>query len=416
MSRACKLTAMLLFAFAPLAFAQNADPAAPPAPPAVQPEVLEPPVAEPQAEPVLVLRELLVLQTDRYGDMANNPKLHPTTLFHPIKQRGRIKDVLPDGSYNPSPMPLGLITFSGTLNESMKLKLSLQDSRDRVHAHWPGNGLTGNQSIFWPDLAVADETDRVFPTKDKDDWLAPLRSGDDRIWLQSRQSKYKERFLLYDVSFKFKPAMELSFTDDRYTLSSRAPEQAAPPISVLLRKNDTGWTSDALAAPWPQPKLPIAGKAGPADTATPLRDALLPISDLLTQRGYNAYEIDLGLDMIAAAGVDQSSMSLVYILPVGVIDEHIKLQVKPTPDQITRTAIVVVNNVDPNLSSQVNALIDDLASEQWIKRDRAQHELINLGQAAIKKVQQLKNNKDPEVAFRARLILDAYDWKMEGGK
>lgn len=403
MSRASRLAALLLLACSPLAVAQDADPAAPPA-------------VEPQAEPELVLRELLVLQTDRYGDTANNPRLIPSTLFHPIQQRGRSKKILSNNTQAFSPMPLGLITFSGELTEPMKLKLSLKDTRDRVHAHWPGNGIASEQSIFWPELNAPDETDRVFPTNPKRDWLAPLRAGEDRLWLDSRQSGSKERFLLYDVSFKFKPAMELSYADDRFLLSSRSPEQAAPPVTVLLRQSDAGWTGDALAAPWPQPKLQIASNASQADSATPLRDALAPIKAVLTQRGYNTQEIDMALAMIASAGVDQSSMSLVYILPIGITDEHIKLQVKPTPDQIIRTTIVVVNNVDPNLSSQVNALIDDLGSEQWLKRDRAQRELINLGQAAIKKVQQLKTHKDPEVAFRARQILDAYDWKMQGGK
>ncbi len=420
MTRARPLALTLLLAFAPLALAQpdttKPQPQPEPQQPAAEPEVQDAPpepVAEP--EPTLVLRELLVLQTDRYDDTANNPKLIPTTLFNPIPHQGRAKRVNVDGAYEFVPMPLGLITFQGTIDEPIKLRLTLNDSRDRFQAHWPPNAIEGDRFVQWQDVVTGEDQLRAIPFGNDQNWLDSIRNGDDRLWFQSRGGESKERFLLYDVALRFKPAIDLTLTDEQYRLATRAPEQAAPPLSILVRKSQAGWSSDALAAPWTITPAPIATKHPDATSATSLAQALEPIKDLLTSRGYNAQEIELALGMIASAGFDKSNMSLVYVLPVGVIDEHIRLQIKPAPDQVIRTAIVVVNNVDPDLSSVINALLDDLGSEQWFKRDRAQRELITLGQAAIKKVQQLKSNKDPEIAFRARQILEEYDWKMNGG-
>ena len=407
MSRCSALIVLLLFGLT-LTQASIAQPGAPAGPPAAEPDV--------QPEPRLVLRELLVVQTDRYGDTANNPKLVSTTLFSPMRHQDRTKRTKPDGSYEFVPMPLGLITFEGEPSEPMKLRLTLQNSRDRFHAHWPNNAIVSSQFVQWQQLVVANEQARAVPFAKKRDWLGSIRESDDRLWFQSRGGPSKERFLLYDASFRFKPAIDLTFADHQYILKTRAPEQAAPPMSVLIRKTDAGWAGDSLAAPWPQTTAPIATKPAEAGSASSLPEALTPIKDLLEQRGYSAQEIGLALGMIASAGLDKSAMSLVYVLPVGVIDEHIRLQIKPAPDRLVRTAIVVVNNVDPDLGSQVQALIADLGSDQWVRRDRAQRRLTALGQAAIKQVQSLKNSKDPEVAFRARQILDEYDWKMNGGK
>jgi hypothetical protein len=370
----------------------------------------------PKPAPELVLRELLVLQTDRYDTTANNPALISTTLFNPIKHNGRAKRLTADGAYDYAPMPLGLITFEGQASEGIRLRLTLNDGRDTFHAHWPGNAITGKQSIEWPKLSPADESDRVVPVSQEEDWLDPLRQSEDRLWLQSRQGQFKERFLLYDASFRFAPALTLNLTNNDYMISSQVPERAAPPMTVMLRKTDGAWASDELPAPWKQPQMPIAKKLGAANKGVDLDQALTPITDLLATRGYNEREIELALGMIASAGLETSEMSLVYVLPVGVIDEHIQLQIKPKPDRVIRTTIVVVNNVDPELGSRINALLDDLGSDQWIVRERAQKQLLLRGQAAIKKVQQLKDHEDPEVAFRARQILDAFDWTRNANR
>jgi hypothetical protein len=365
----------------------------------------------------LVMRELLVVQADRYDDTANNPKLQGTALPAKVNKTGRDKLVDETQQYKDQAMPLGVLTFQGEFKEPLDVKIKLKDSSSRFQAYFPDeDAIIGSKHLEWKTVRPANDKQRPVPFGDQGDWLTSLRGSEDRAWLQSRHPQIKERFLLYDASFKFKPAIDLSFLDAQYKLKTSAPEQAAPPLCILVRKQDNGWSADTLNAPWPQPTPVIAQKKSDTTALPKLAEALAPIKELLEQRGYNKQEVGLAVDMVAAAGSEKSGMSLVYILPVGVIDEHIELDISPKPDQIIRTAIIVVNNVDPGMGSQIKALIADLGSDQWIKRDRAQRELIELRQAAIKQVQPLKNSKDPEIAFRARQILDAYDWKINRGR
>lgn len=407
MRRARHLAAAVLLAFALPASPQDSAPD--------QPPVGQPP-AQVQAPAPLVLRELLVVQADRYDDTANNPKLHQTALPAKISKLGRDKLVDATDQYQYRPMPVGLLTFEGEIKEPMTVRIKLRAAASRFQAYFPDeDAIIGKQLLGWDTVRQANDEQQVETFGEQGQWLANLRGSEDRVWLQSRDTLRKERFLLYDASFKYKPTIDLAFADDQYVLKTSAPEQAAPPLCLLVRKQDSGWAADTLSAPWPQPSPVIAqknaGKAGLPDLA----QVLGPIQELLEQRGYNAQEIELAVQMIGAAGFEKPGMSLVYILPVGLIDEHIELAITPKPDKLIRTAIIVVNNVDPDLGSQVKALIADLGSDQWIKRDRAQRELIERGKAAIKQVQPLRNSKDPEIAFRARQILDAYDWKMNGG-
>ena len=410
MTRARSIALVLLLAGAPVALAQADETAPHPQAQLAQAELVA------QSEPALVMRELLVLQTDRYDNIANNPKLIQTTLFSPIPHKSRAKRVDANGDYAFVPMPLGLITFQGQIDEPMKLRLTLDDPRDRFHGHWPADTIQNNRFLEWQDLGTTAARRQTIPFPERNDWLSTLRASDNRTWFQSRDGLSKERFILYDPSIHFTSAISLSSTNAYYQASNAHPDQAPPPLCVLIRKTESGWSSDTIAAPWPSKTVVIASKKSGADSATTLVQALAPVAERLTSRGYNEQEIELALAMTGSTGFDNSSMSLVYILPDGVIDEHIRLQVKPMPDQIIRTAIVVVKNVNPDLSSVINALLDDLGSDQWAKRDQAQRELITLGKAAIKKVQQLESNKDPEIAFRARLILEAYDLKIEQGK
>ncbi|MEM6259056.1 MAG: hypothetical protein AAGI37_12145 [Planctomycetota bacterium] len=410
MNRASTLATALLLLFTNVVLG-------PPDTPPVQPaeQAIESPAPEP--EPELVLRELLVVQADRYDDTANNPKLLDTALPADINKTGRQKSKTNQEQYRDEPMPLGILTFEGTIVKPLQVRLELTGSTSQFQAYFPDeDAIVGNQLLEWKEVREANDTRRTEVFGEQGAWLTTLRESEDRLWLQSRDPLRKERFFLYDASFRFKPNIDLSFTNDRYSLKKVKPERGTPPLSVLLRKSDGGWTADTLAAPWPQP----AGVIAEADTDNPavptVRQALAPVGDWLTERGYNKQETELALGMISAAKSDQTKLSLIYIMPSGAIEDYLQLRVRPAPDRVIRTAIVVVNNVDPNLNLRVNALLDDLGSDEWAKRDRAQRELIALGQAAIKKVQQLKNNQDPEIAFRAQQILDTYDWKMNSSR
>lgn len=402
---------ILLGVVAPLASAQETAPPPPldsPTGASANPTIGPGTDAAEQA-PRLTLRELFVIQTDRYDSVANNPKLLPTALPTAIHKTGRTKKTNHANQYQYKAMPLGIITFQGTIDQPIKLRVELQSAAGGIQAHWPMDAKVGRQLVQWDSIQQANDQQRpqLFPPN-QGDWLEPLRASNDRLWLQSRDPLRKERFFLYDAAFTFKPAVKLEFDQGQYRLKA----ETAPPLSVLLRKSDAGWSADTIAEPWNTASPTIATKTINA-TSPDLQDALTPIQNFLHQRGYNAHEANIALDMIASAGFDKSRFSFVYILPDHEVNDYVKLKVQPQPDQITRTVIVVVNNVDPDLGSRINALIDDLGSDQWIKREHAQRELTSLGKAAIKKIQQLKRHQDPEIVFRAQQILDDYDWKYK---
>lgn len=371
--------------------------------PAPQPEVQSDP--EP---PALIIRELVVLQADRYGSVANDPKQVQTTLIKPIEHEARIMGVKDRGGYKNTPMPLGLLTAEGQIDATLEIEFKLIDASGMFHANWPGAAINSDRSIKWPGIQTATEKQRAEPFAIREHWLMPLRESEDRLWLRTRDPLRKERFMLYDASLPFTSALEVKEQDNTYQLIQQD-EAAAPPLTLLVHREPNGWHADAVLSPWPASPAKIGGKPE-ADQLTPLvAPSLQPLADLLTDRGYNAAEIALAIGMVQNAGLETSSMSLVYVLPEGAIDSLISLRISPEPDQLIRTAIVVMTNADPNIDSYVKTLIVRLGSDRWIERAEAQKDLENMGQAAIKQVQGLIDDRDREVAFRARQILNAYD-------
>ena len=166
-----------------------------------------------------------------------------------------------------------------------------------------------------------------------------------------------------------------------------------------------------LSAPWQQPTITL--EQGDAQTAG-AEEALAPLAELLETRGYNQNEIDVAIGMVHVVGLERSAVSLVYVPPDGLIDQHIWLRFRPEPTEVIRTAIVVVTNIDPNLSDQIELLVAELGHDDWATRERAQRELLNLGEAAIETVERMRNSDDAEIAFRAQQIIDTHNAREAG--
>jgi len=399
---------------------QEADPDAQPTPPGNADGESQPPDSEPEPapepEPALTVRDLVVLQTDRYGEVANAPTQVKTSLFVPINHTRRSKHNAPDGSSSPPPMPLGLISFEGRIDKPMRVRLDLRDERGFFHAHWPNDAVKGERIIDWFQVAQAGQRQAPAPMDLGGHWLATMREMDDRLWLRTRDPVHKERFLLYDASLPFEPQLEVGAADTGYRLVNTRPENT-PPLALLLSRKEAGWRVASTTAPWSESdetRLALEPIKPRDQTGTIAADSpLLPLARWLTERGYNRQETLTALRMVANAGLNKSSMSLVYLLPEGEIDRHIQLRFRPEPDRLIRTAIVVVNNVDPDLGSRLDRLVAGLGDERWVVRQRSQQQLEAIGLAAIRKLQAASESEDPEIAFRARQLLDAYDLRQE---
>lgn len=392
------------------AAAQDAPPAAP------QPEAQQPQEQAPQdlPPPGLTVRDLVVFQIDRNGTRANDPREVRTTLVKPIDHVKRPSLQNEDGGYANTPMPLGLITFQGEIAKPMTLQVKLPDDAGLRHAQWPPDANITDTSIQWLSVREAQANRQAQPLLSVEPhWLLPLREGEDRLWVQSRDPIRKERFVLYDVSVPYATALGLKLDNEQYRLEPQPPA-GQPKLTLLVRQSEQGWVSDTLAAPWPGDRPIIGQVKNPAQQPATADQALAPLADLLKQRGYNDTETKLALSMAMQAGIAGNDLSLLYVLEDEELDGLIELTIKPEPDRLIRTAIVVVTNADPDLGSRIDKLVKQLGSEAWLEREAAQQQLIDLGVAAVKRMQDERNNsKDPEVAFRAQQVLNAFDEKFE---
>ncbi len=361
----------------------------------------------PPPAPTLVARELLVLQADRYSETANDPTRLRTTLDHPILHDGREKAPGDSTSgYLNRPMPLGLITFAGRIDQPMQVTVELEERNGTLHAHWPTDALTNARHVSWINVHEASEEARTRPIRRGEHWLAPLQDADDRLWLGTRDKRIKERFLLYDLSFPFEPTIGLAADGEAYTLLAKAGAEAAPALALLVHQTENSFVVDSPGRP--QADQPVRFNPRPAEASGRSEPQLTPLAELLAERGYNDTETVLALEMVTA-GIAKSEMSLVYVLPEGRVDGLVRLDIKPRPDELVRTAIVVLNNIDPDLGSRIKMLIAELGDPSWPVRDRAQRELEEMDKAAVKQLQDARGHSDPEIAFRVQQILEAYD-------
>lgn len=408
------LAVAALLAMCPRLSAQDQAPAPTPADPtAPQPE----PQPQPEPEPTLVVRELFVMQVDKFSERANDTLLVASTLntpfpHHSTKSRRLLLN--DNGTYANTPMPLGLISFQGQIQSPMTVKIDLVGDKAQVHDHFPADAQTNDQSITWLNVHQAAETRRAKQLAAGGHWLEVMRESEDRLWIASREPLIKERFMLYDASFSYKPQIGLAMKDQSLTLTTTLAIEQTPILTMLVNHQDKDWSVSTVTGQWTQAELPIdARPQGPGQSAPILKPLLKPLADLLAERGYSEEEIGLALGMVASAGLEKSTISLVCVLPEGEIDRHVQLSFKPVPDRVVRTAILVFTNADPDLSSRIRKLITELGSDQWIKREQAQKDLEAMGQAAIKELQDQRKNPDPEIAFRAQQLLETYDLKVE---
>lgn len=368
----------------------------------------------PPPEPTLTARELVVLQTDRYGETANDTTAIASTLFVPVNQAGRLKLEGGPEAQAQSPMPVGLISFEGEIKQPLRVRLDLVSEGGFFHAHYPNDAIKGDRMIEWIQVREATDRQRPDPPELDGHWLQTLREGDDRLWLRTRDPLRKERFLLYDASLPFEPALKLDRADDAGMTLSSTSDASGPPLAIVINETETGWQAASTKGPWAnQAGVPIDLAGSDSTRADTPWGVLGPLADLLEQRGYNPREIETAIDIVAGTRQDASSMSLVYVLPEGEINKHIWLRFRPEPDRVVRTAIVVVNNVDPGLGNRLDRLVEGLGDERWAVREKCQRELEAIGLAAIRKLQSARDHEDPEVAFRVRQVLDAYDLRQQ---
>ena len=69
------------------------------------------------------------------------------------------------------------------------------------------------------------------------------------------------------------------------------------------------------------------------------------------------------------------------------------------------TSTKTAGSVESDQTARINSLIKDLGAENWETRDKATEGLKKMGEEAIPALKEAMQNEDPEVAWRAKLII-----------
>jgi hypothetical protein len=125
----------------------------------------------------------------------------------------------------------------------------------------------------------------------------------------------------------------------------------------------------------------------------------------LTTAGLSNTDMDLILGILRRHVPDKQRLTAVYRLTQEDMDRLIPEDVVPSPKKTTRVGLVILRNIDPGISKEVDALIAQLGDNDWNKREAAQKALAELGRAAQPQLQSATRNKDLEIAYRAEKLL-----------
>jgi len=117
--------------------------------------------------------------------------------------------------------------------------------------------------------------------------------------------------------------------------------------------------------------------------------------------------MDLIMAILQKHVPDKQRLTAVYRLSQEDLDRMIPQDVVPSPKKTTRVGLVILRNIDPGISKEVDALIAQLGDADWNKREAAHKQLTELGRAAQPQLQTATRNKDLEIAYRAEKLLKA---------
>ena len=97
---------------------------------------------------------------------------------------------------------------------------------------------------------------------------------------------------------------------------------------------------------------------------------------------------------------------MMYRLPQATYDDWIPLHFRPAPKELKRIGLVVHKHLEPELAESVGRLIKELGDSEYEVRQNAEHQLREIGGAAIFYVRQATKSKNVETAARAGKLLE----------
>ncbi len=194
--------------------------------------------------------------------------------------------------------------------------------------------------------------------------------------------------------------------------AAAAPAAAAPAAAAVPAPVATPAGAPAASA---EPAQPAAepGPTGPAtdvpftvETPADAAAALAPWRSRLAELGLGPPEIEHVLAILAERALQRDATMIVFRLDPQTFDDLLPLEITPLPDRTHRVALVVLQDADPELDAEIDALIARLGEPAWKDRVAAQERLRTLAHAARPRLTAALGHKDPEIAFRAEELLE----------
>jgi hypothetical protein len=139
-------------------------------------------------------------------------------------------------------------------------------------------------------------------------------------------------------------------------------------------------------------------------------------SDRSMKAGLSAAEAELILSQYQKHLFESSEMVVAVRLPQAFLDEKLPLTVEPEPRKMVRVAWLVLSNVDPQLSKDIEALVSRLGDAKYAEREAATKRLTDLGPLAFPALRQGLSHADLEVVSRCERILLAQNQTLEAPK
>ncbi len=125
----------------------------------------------------------------------------------------------------------------------------------------------------------------------------------------------------------------------------------------------------------------------------------------LARQGLREEAINTLLDQYADSLFAPEGLIVLAHLSRDAIDEAVLLDVFPEPKKLVRTALVVVNGIDPRLQDRARELVQRLGDNLPKSREEAESKLHELGAVAVPALEDALLNKDVEIVFRAERLL-----------
>lgn len=298
------------------------------------------------------------------------------------------------------------------------LETPIEIDKPVVHLHGPP-GLRvrfrtrfaeGRPLVWWPradwdesglawDVELAAAGDGLSEV-DAGHWFARLRETEG---MYCRAGDQVERFLYYDGESRYASPLRARREGDGWTVENAGTEGAE---DVYLTGPGGGFVA-------------YRARLAPGETWTPGEplgeDPARHLAGRLTAAGLTRSEAEAVAAIWEPEFFRAERLVLVHRLAEGVYDRLLPAEVEPRPESFVRVGLALVTDQDPDLAASIERLIEDLASDDYEARTRAELELARIGRPATAALARAEeSSRDAHVRHRARAIRLAIEGRAGG--